>query len=107
MKRVIEFATESGESVLVEIDERGDEGPVRASRSEEIAEKAARTFEQALATVRPVAEAVISAVSSVTVRPDQIQVTFGVKLSANVALIAATGAEGNFEVSLTWKRDMQ
>ena len=106
MKRAIEFATESGETVLVEVDDRvGAEGPMRGTRGGDIAGKAARTFEQALASIKPAAEAVVSAVSALTEKPDEVQVTFGLKLTASVAMIASTGAEGNFEVTLTWKRD--
>jgi hypothetical protein len=106
VKRAIEFATESGETVLVEVEDRGaPEGPMRGSRGGDIAGKAARTFEQALASIKPAAEAVVAAVTTLTEKPDQVQVTFGLKLTATIAMIAATGAEGNFAVTLTWKRD--
>jgi hypothetical protein len=105
VKRAIEFATDSGETVLIEVDDRGaPEVPVRGSRGGEIAGKAARTFEQALSSIKPAAEAVVSAVTALSEQPDEIQVTFGLKLTATVAMIASTGAEGNFAVTLTWKR---
>ena len=105
MKRTVEFATDSGETVLVEIEDRAAEETMRGYRGGEIAGKAARTFEQALATIKPAAEAVVSTVTALSEKPDEIQVTFGLKLTASVAMIASTGAEGNFEVTLTWKRD--
>ena len=105
MKRAIEFATESGEAVLVEVEDRAAEGTMRGSRGGDIAGKAARTFEQALASIKPAAEAVVAAVTTLAEKPDQVQVTFGLKLTATIAMIAATGAEGNFAVTLTWKRD--
>ena len=106
MKRAMEFATESGETVLVEVDDRaGAEGAMRGTRGGDIAGKAARTFEQALAGIKPAAEAVVSAVGALSEKPDEVQVTFGLKLTATVAMIASTGAEGNFEVTLSWKRN--
>ncbi len=40
-------------------------------------------------------------------RPSQIEVKFGVKVSGGADwLVARTAAEGSFEITLTWARDM-
>lgn len=42
------------------------------------------------------------------VRPDEVQVEFGVKLSAQAgAVIAKTGVEGHLKIKLTWTRDLR
>ncbi len=41
-----------------------------------------------------------------TRRPDELEITFGVKLDAQMgAVIARTGVEGQLEVKLTWKSE--
>jgi hypothetical protein len=38
-------------------------------------------------------------------RPDQIEITFGVKLDAKLgAIIAEAGVQGALEIKLTWRR---
>jgi hypothetical protein len=38
------------------------------------------------------------------VRPDEVQVKFGIKVSGTTSwLVAKAATEGNFEVTLTWK----
>ena len=39
-------------------------------------------------------------------RPDQVEVTFGVKVSGEASwLVAKSAAEGSFEITLTWTRE--
>lgn len=41
-----------------------------------------------------------------TERPDEVEITFGVKVDAEVgAIIAKTGLQGQFEIKLKWVRD--
>jgi Trypsin-co-occurring domain 1 len=41
-------------------------------------------------------------------RPDQVELTFGIKVSGGANwLVARSAAEANFEISLTWLRDGQ
>jgi Trypsin-co-occurring domain 1 len=40
------------------------------------------------------------------VRPDQVELKFGIKVSGNANwLVARAATEGNFEITLTWARD--
>ena len=110
MKELVEFTLESGGSVWVEVEtvpgsgQRG--GPVSfRNPAEKVAEAVVPTFEAALDKVRPVADAVITKLKGLATAPDQIQVEFGLKLTAQAgAIIAAAGGEANFKVALTWKR---
>ncbi|HEY8201058.1 MAG TPA: CU044_2847 family protein [Actinomycetota bacterium] len=104
MKRLVEFPQEDGTSLVVEIDETVPEGGVvRAARPGEIAEKATQTFEAALSKIKPMAEAIFTTLKDLAQCPEQIQVEFGVKITANAgAVLASAGVEGNYKVTLTW-----
>jgi len=107
MKRLIEFPLEEGGTILVEVsDSQPEEGIVKAARGDEVVMHASQTFEQALDTLKPAAGAVVKKFRLLPDAPDEVQVEFGIKLSAAAgALIASTGAEANFKVSLTWKKE--
>jgi len=110
MKRLILMETDSGQEVLVEVDvDESTEAIAPASRAGELAAKAGRTFERAFEDVRPVAEAVVRGLGgSSPLRPDEIVVTFGLKMSvAAGAMIASTSGDANFEVTLTWEPKSQ
>ena len=102
MKRLVEFPLEEGGSILVQIDEPDTGGTVRAGREEAI-EKARETFEDALNRVLPAAKSVVEKLQSMASRPDEIEVTFGINLSAKAgAFIALATAEANFGVTVRW-----
>lgn len=91
---------------MVEVDEPEVEGVVRAARPGEIAERAGQTFEAALQKIQPAAVAIISRLREVSDPPDQVNIEFGIKLSAGAgAVIASAGAEANYKVTLSWKRE--
>ncbi len=103
MKRLIAFPTEDGSSIVVEVDEEPPAGAVRASRSDEVVDRAQETFEAALSMVRPAAEVLVARLRDLSDQPSEVSVEFGVKLSAEAgAIIAETGAEANFRVTLSW-----
>ena len=106
MKRLVEFPLNNGtdETLLVEIDEPEQEGLVPATPADVI-QKAEHTFEQALEKIKPVAESIVKTMHKLSERPDEVSVTFGLKLSAAAgAFIASAGAEANYEVTLIWRR---
>ena len=104
MKRLVEFPQEDGTSVVVEIDDSMPEGGVvRAARPGEIAERASQTFEAALSKIKPMAGAIFTTLKDLAQCPEQIQVEFGVKITASAgAVLASAGVEGNYKVTLTW-----
>ena len=102
MKRLVEFPLEEGSSIVVEIDEPETGGTVRAGREETI-EKARETLEQALNTVLPATKTVLEKLRSMTSKPSEIEVTFGVNLSTMAgAFIASASAAANFGVTVRW-----
>ena len=103
MPRLVRFELESGGSVVVELEDRTEDGEVRVSRPGFV-ETAKQKFGQALDMVRPVADTLIARLRDLAQRPDEVQVEFGIKLSTEAgAIIAKTEAEGSFKVTLTWK----
>lgn len=107
MKRIVEFPLESGEFILVEVDEtiQTDE---RIGLREQVVDKATQTFESALETVKPIANAIITKIGSLKQPADEVEVKFGIKISAQLGAVVASGnSEVNYEITLKWKKDSQ
>ena len=107
MKRMVEVPLDDGGSMLVEVelDEEEQDGMVPAARAGEMATKATQTLQEALEQVRPGAEAVVAKLREMSARPDEMEVTFGLKMSAEAgAFIASASTEANFSVLLRWNR---
>jgi len=106
MKRLIEFPLDDGTSMLVEVEEPEEGGLVKASRAGEVITKAQQTLGEALEKVKPAAQYVILQLRKLHDSNDEIQVAFGVKLSADAgAVLAAAGAEANYTVTLKWAKE--
>jgi hypothetical protein len=107
MKRLVEFQLAQGGSILVEVDEPPG-GPVMRGIGKDrsaLVEKADETFEDATAAVTPAARSLIARLRSMDDAPDEVEIEFGVQLSAQTgAFIASMAAEANFRVSMTWRR---
>lgn len=105
VKPIIEYSMEDGNIVLFEVDRAAEEGIVRAAKPGEIAGRARKTLEEALDGVKPAASAVIRKLRGLSDPADEVEVEFGLKLSADVgAVVASTGVEAHYKISLTWKR---
>ncbi|MFI2199871.1 CU044_2847 family protein [Streptomyces sp. NPDC020192] len=102
MSRLVEFTTEDGAVVRVETaDGAGGNRPV--SRGEDTVDRAARTFEDALDHVRAAAHAALRVFRDGSLRPDSVELEFGVKLTAEAGAVIAKGtAEGQLVVRLSW-----
>ena len=106
MKRLVEFPLEEGGFLLVEVDVPEEWGMIPAAISEGLPQKAQQTFEVALDKIRPAATTIIKNLRALHDPPDEIEVEFGLKMSADAgAIIAAAGIEANYKVTLTWKRE--
>ena len=106
MTRLIEVPFEDGSSIVVEVDEPEQAGGVvKVARPGEIAGKASQTFEAALDKLKPVAAAVITKLRSLRDSPDEIELEFGLKLSAEAGIfVASVGGEAHYKLTLKWKR---
>ncbi|MEO5953178.1 MAG: CU044_2847 family protein [Chloroflexia bacterium] len=108
MKRLVEFATEDGGSILVEIEDDlrvGSGATLRGGAASNMIEKARVSYEEALDKIKGAAGMIITKMRSLPDSPDEIGVDFGIKLSADIgAILASTSAEAQFTLHLVWRR---
>jgi hypothetical protein len=102
---LVDMPLRDGGSVVVEVDQVPS-GPVtRGGRREDFIVEASQTLEDALDRVAPAFRALVERLRALAEHPDEINVSFGLSISTEVgAIIARTGGEANFAISLTWSR---
>jgi hypothetical protein len=108
MAELAQFPLNGGGVLVVEVD-TADNSPKRVMRgaNPEAIATATATFESALQTVRSAAEGILHQLRSLAQPPDEVEVEFGVKMSAETgAIIAKASTEANFKINLTWKKDL-
>lgn len=99
---LVEFRTGDGAVVTVEAVEEERSGSRLVSRGDGTVQ-ATRTFEGALDGVRSAAESALRVFRDGSLKPDGVEIEFGVKLSAETGAFIAKGtAEGHLVVRLTW-----
>ncbi|MFF3718708.1 CU044_2847 family protein [Streptomyces prasinus] len=106
MAHLIELPVSAGmpDMVQVQIEEVTD-GLVQVARPGRVAARAARSLDDMLAGIRPVAENFVSTFRDMPDGPDEIGVEFGLTLSADAdPVISRTTGQANFTVTLTWRR---
>jgi DNA polymerase III sliding clamp (beta) subunit (PCNA family) len=107
-KEIAQFHLEDGTPFLIEIQESESPNVKRAANidmGQEIVE-ARQSFETALGQVMPVASAALKRIrTGLTTPADEVELKFGVKLTAEAgAIIASVGGEVNFEITLKWQQ---
>ena len=107
MKQLVEYSLEDGTKFLVEVDEPETTAVERvALPSGQLALKAQQTFEEALDKVKPVASTIISKLRNLNTPADEVEVKFGLKLTAEAgAIFSSVGGEVSYEITLKWKQD--
>ncbi|AYN41505.1 hypothetical protein D9753_24415 [Streptomyces dangxiongensis] len=106
MDGLVEFTTEDGARVVVE-DVVTRSGARLVSRGDGPAQ-AARTFEGALEGVRAAASAALRVFRDGSLRPDAVEIEFGVRMSAEAGAVIAKGStEGHLVVKLSWSPGQQ
>ncbi|UUU34156.1 hypothetical protein JIX56_32355 [Streptomyces sp. CA-210063] len=102
MDGLVEFTTESGAVISVEPAEDLSGSHLVADRDDG-AVRATRTFENALDGVRTAAESALRVFRDSSLKPDSVEIEFGVKLSAEAgAVITKSALEGHLVVRLAW-----
>jgi hypothetical protein len=119
MARYIKYQTADGGTVLVEVGGEAEAavpkgGVVRAGRVGEAVQDAVEEvqtkFEDAMEVVRRNAQTIIGKVKEgLTDPPDELEVTFGLKATGELGnfAVAKAGAEANYTVKMTWKREAE
>jgi DNA-directed RNA polymerase specialized sigma24 family protein len=107
VKYLTEFQLQTGGKVIVEVDEPLPEGrAVQVSRSGDLVQKAKQTLDEAITNLKPAAEVVLQRLRSLDLKPDEIAIEFGIKLSAEAgAFIASASSEANFQISMKWSKE--
>jgi hypothetical protein len=110
MKRLVEFPSNSGEPILVEVEDVGLSGETRRGLSTSaVLERAQTSFEDALEKAKPMATGLVGKLQAIGDAagspPDEVQVEFGIILNAEAgAVLASASAGANYKVTMTWKR---
>jgi Trypsin-co-occurring domain 1 len=105
VKQIVEFRLESGDSIFVEVDELGQTEEL-VSLSNKVAQKAQQTFESALDKIKPLTNAIMTKLRSLNEPADEVEVKFGIKMSAELGAVIASGnGEINYEITLKWQRN--
>lgn len=105
MAELVQFELPDGGVVFAEV--TADEpGMRRAGRTaDEMWVKAATNLDQGLDGVRSAANATLDKLQNLARKPDEIELEFGVRLTAAAgAVIAKTSAEGHLQVRLAWTK---
>ncbi len=104
MTELLEFKSEQGATVLVETVAPARSGPVtRGGRAEEAVAEASESLESMLGQLGPAVKGIVSELRSSTDWPDEVEVEFAVKISADSnVIIARAGGEANFRIALRW-----
>lgn len=106
MKRLVEFPLEDGTSLLVEVEESDAEGLRRVSRQDpNLIERAQQTLEKSLERVKPTAQAILEKLRELQDAPDEVEVQFGLNLSAAAGIVLASGITANYTVKLKWVKN--
>jgi hypothetical protein len=108
-KRLVEFPLAGGGTVLVQVDDdpapQGEVTRGWGGRDQGVVQQAQQSFEQAVSRVQPAIQGLLQQLRSLAETPEEVQVEFGLQLSAEVgAFVAGASTTGNFKVSMTWKR---
>lgn len=104
-KQLVEFSLENGSKFLVEVEEPENTavGRVALPSGRMIAE-AQQTFEDAIDKIKPVISSLSAKLKDLS--PEEMQVKFGVKLSAEAgAILTSVGGEVNFEITVKWTKE--
>lgn len=109
MASYVKFELEDGSIVYVETTDtpKGSSGFPLAGRGEHPSEQASVSFEGSIQSVRKMAAALVREMrDGFTQPPDEMQVNFGLKASAEVGslVIARGGVESNYNVMLRWRK---
>lgn len=104
-KQIVEFDLENNQgTVLVEVNEPEPAGGIaRAGRVENGVNKAHETLEKSLGRIKPIAEAMLTQLQSISHKPDTMTVEFGINFGVKGdVMVASSSADTNYKITLSW-----
>ncbi|PZT77404.1 MULTISPECIES: CU044_2847 family protein [unclassified Streptomyces] len=103
MASLMEFTTENGATVTVEVDRHAPGAQLVSRDGGHALARAGRTFDSALEGIRAAAESALAVFRDGALRPDGVELEFGVKITSEAgAVIAKSALEGHLTVKLSW-----
>ncbi|WP_062518393.1 CU044_2847 family protein [Demequina gelatinilytica] len=101
---MLSFTSDDGAAVLVETAEEASAGPVmRGGRATAAVVEATESLEAVVGRIGPVVKSIVDGIRTAAGTPDEVEVEFAVRLSADSNLvIAKAGGEANFRIALRW-----
>ncbi|MFH8515425.1 CU044_2847 family protein [Streptomyces gelaticus] len=103
MTALMEFTTDNGATVTVEVDRHTQGAQLVALGDDNTLARAGRTFDSALTGIRSAAESALAVFRDGALKPDGVELEFGVKITAEAgAVIAKSAVEGHMVVKLSW-----
>jgi Trypsin-co-occurring domain 1 len=107
-KKLLKFELEDGTPFYFEVEpvQRKQSGPELAGKTtDRLIEDAEKSFDDLLGVVGPVTQKIVDRLKTgLTKDASEVEVKFGLKLTASTDLVFATaGGDVNFEVTLKWK----
>ncbi len=109
MTEYIETKAKDGSTIRIEVDAdpKGSAGFAgRLADSSDVSTEAAKdAYDQTLQTIQACANGVIDTIHGLSTQPSAASFEFAIKVDANSgALIAKSGGDAHFKVSLSWKQ---
>ena len=99
----MQFEAGAGEPVLFDAADEDREPGARHVSRDTGAVLASRSFERSMESVRTAAESALRVLREGALKPDGVEIEFGVKMSAEVGAVITKGAaEGHLVVRLSW-----
>ena len=109
-KSLAQFDLDDGDTVLVEVDELDVSSIERVGTSSgQFVLKAKQSFDQALETLMPLANSITRKLKKLETPAEEVEVKFGLKLSAEVGVILTSvgGGEANYEITMKFKPNQE
>ena len=104
-KNLVQFELADGSPVLIEVEEPTIRSNQKVSLTPQGIEQAQVHFAEAIAQIRPAAQAVLDAFRQMN-HPSEVNLEFGIKLSGKLgAIFTAVESEAIFKVALKWKNE--
>jgi hypothetical protein len=104
MSQLLEFESESGEKIFIEIAVPSEMQALAADGSD-IIKKASQTFETALSGIQRAASVLVESVSKLGMPADTIELQLGVKASAKAGFyLASADSEAQIKIKLVWNK---
>lgn len=114
MSKYVEFPLEGGGTILIEAPDeqaaKGGSGFVRAGLGDDaakVAEQAKQSFDTSVENIRKASDLLLTKLRGLSDPPDEMEVSFGLKVSAELGnfAVAKAGSEATYNVTLKWRKD--